>query len=134
MFEASRVAAERARAGDGPTLIECQTMRMHGHGAHDDMSYVPAGAARGVGGPRPDRASTRERLVAEHGFDADEVERIRAEVKAYVDECAQKALASPMPDPEIATDGVFADELTPLGDGHAPWSYWADAVTERSAA
>ena len=28
-------------SGDGPTLIECHTMRMHGHGAHDDMSYVP---------------------------------------------------------------------------------------------
>src|SRR4051812_18988468 len=34
-------AAERARSGGGPTLIECRTMRMHGHGAHDDMSYVP---------------------------------------------------------------------------------------------
>src|SRR4051812_25760871 len=41
VFEASRVAVERAREGAGPTLIGCQTMRMHGHGAHDDMSYVP---------------------------------------------------------------------------------------------
>ena len=41
VFEAARVAADRARAGEGPTLIECHTMRMHGHGAHDDMSYVP---------------------------------------------------------------------------------------------
>jgi pyruvate dehydrogenase E1 component alpha subunit len=42
VFDASRAAADRARRGDGPTLIECRTMRMHGHGAHDDMSYVPA--------------------------------------------------------------------------------------------
>ena len=41
VFEATRIAAERARRGEGPTLIECHTMRMHGHGAHDDMSYVP---------------------------------------------------------------------------------------------
>ena len=41
VFEAARAAAERARAGEGPTLIECRTMRMHGHGAHDDMRYVP---------------------------------------------------------------------------------------------
>src|ERR671937_3075180 len=40
VFEAARLAVERARAGNGPTLIECHTMRMHGHGAHDDMSYV----------------------------------------------------------------------------------------------
>ena len=41
MFEATRVARERALAGDGPTLIEAVTMRMHGHAAHDDMKYVP---------------------------------------------------------------------------------------------
>src|ERR671918_2294692 len=41
VFEATREAAERARGGGGPTLIECHTMRMHGHGAHDDMRYVP---------------------------------------------------------------------------------------------
>ena len=34
-------AAERARAGEGPTLIECKTMRMRGHAEHDDASYVP---------------------------------------------------------------------------------------------
>src|ERR1044072_5574163 len=43
VFEVAHAAAERARGGAGPTLIECQTMRMHGHGAHDDMSYVPEG-------------------------------------------------------------------------------------------
>ena len=41
-----------------------------------------------------------------------------------MDECAKRALESPMPDPDTATDGVFAEELTPLGDGQAPWSYW----------
>ena len=41
VFAAAHEAVERARGGDGPTLIECRTMRMHGHGAHDDMSYVP---------------------------------------------------------------------------------------------
>src|SRR3954468_4689099 len=40
-FEAAAEACERARKGEGPTLIECETMRMHGHGAHDDMRYVP---------------------------------------------------------------------------------------------
>src|SRR4051794_17030976 len=41
VFAAVAAAAERARGGGGPTLIEARTMRMHGHGAHDDMSYVP---------------------------------------------------------------------------------------------
>ena len=59
VFEAAREAAERARGGGGPTLIECQTMRMHGHGAHDDMRYVPNGDARGVGAARSDRPLRR---------------------------------------------------------------------------
>ena len=41
MFEAALAARERALAGEGPTLIEAVTMRMHGHAAHDDMKYVP---------------------------------------------------------------------------------------------
>ena len=123
VFEAARVAAERARAGGGPTLIECHTMRMHGHGAHDDMSYVP-----------PELLEEWERrdpietyiawLVAERDFEPDEIEALRESVKAQVDEAARMALESPMPDPDTALDGVFAEQLTPLGDGDAPWSRW----------
>src|SRR5438105_7615456 len=41
VFYAAAEACERARSGEGPTLIEAVTMRMHGHGAHDNQSYVP---------------------------------------------------------------------------------------------
>src|ERR671935_200298 len=41
VFYAAAEACERARRGEGATLIEAETMRMHGHGAHDDMRYVP---------------------------------------------------------------------------------------------
>jgi TPP-dependent pyruvate/acetoin dehydrogenase alpha subunit len=141
VFEASRVAADRARSGGGPTLIECRTMRMHGHGAHDDMSYVPKEMFEEWSQRDPiDRYA--ERLESEHGFSSDEISDIRAEVKSYIDECAKKALDSPMPDPQLATDGVFADTWEPLGDGQAPWSRWQEghagngsgSVTERSAA
>ncbi len=133
VFEASREAAERARAGAGPTLIECRTMRMHGHGAHDDMSYVPD-AMRDEWSQRDPIERYSERLVAEHGFAAGEVESIRSEVKDYVDECARKALDSPLPEPDVATSGVFADEVTALGDGHAPWSRWVAAQGREVAA
>jgi hypothetical protein len=43
-------------------------------------------------------------------------------VKAYVENCAKKALDSPMPDPGVAQDGVFADRWEPLGDGASPWT------------
>jgi pyruvate dehydrogenase E1 component alpha subunit len=126
VFEATREAADRARGGGGPTLIECETMRMHGHGAHDDMSYVPEGMLDRWAERDPiDRYA--ERLVSDHGFSRDEVAQIRDEVKAYVDECAQEALASPMPAPDEALAGVFAEEWEPLGDGEAPWSFWSKA-------
>ena len=133
VFEAARVGVERARSGEGPTLIGCETMRMHGHGAHDDMSYVPKEMFEEWGRRDPIERYA-ERLVTEYRFSEDEVDSIRAEIKSYVDECAQKALSSPMPDPADATSGVFADAPTTLGDGQAPWSRWAETRGERSVA
>jgi pyruvate dehydrogenase E1 component alpha subunit len=123
VFHAAREAAERARAGAGPSLIECHTMRMHGHGAHDNMSYVPKELIAEWERRDPiERYASR--LVNEHGFAGREIERIQEDVQRYIDECAQRALASAMPDPATATDGVFAERFEPLGDGRAPWSFW----------
>jgi TPP-dependent pyruvate/acetoin dehydrogenase alpha subunit len=133
VFEAARDAAARARSGAGPTLIECQTMRMHGHGAHDDMSYVPKEMLEEWGRRDPIERYA-EHLVAGCGFTAEEVEGIRAEVRDYVDDCASGALASPMPEPDSAVAGVFAEIWEPLGDGRAPWSYWSRANGERRSA
>ena len=132
VFDAARDAADRARSGAGPTLIECRTMRMHGHGAHDDMSYVPKALREEWAGRDPIDGYS-ERLVSDHGFTAERVDAIRAEVREYVDECAQRALASPMPEPATATAGVFADDVTTLGDGNAPWSHWSEATEEAAA-
>jgi TPP-dependent pyruvate/acetoin dehydrogenase alpha subunit len=129
VFEVARVAAERARSAEGPTLIECQTMRMHGHGAHDDMSYVPEELLEEWSRRDPIELYQRA-LASEHGFEPDEIEEIRDSVAAYVDECAERALASPMPGPETATDDVFAERWQPLGDGEAPWSRWREPGPE----
>src|SRR5213083_1863696 len=80
VFEVTRVAVDRARAGDGPTLIECQTMRMHGHGAHDDMRYVPDELLE-EWSRRDPIDLYNGRLIEEHGFSSDEVEGIRASVE-----------------------------------------------------
>jgi pyruvate dehydrogenase E1 component alpha subunit len=129
VFEASRSAADRARTGEGPTLIECRTLRMHGHGAHDDMRYVPDGLHEEWRRRDPIELYAR-RLVDDYGFSTAEIDELRSEVKSYVDECAGKALDSPMPDPAEATEGVFADEWQPLGDGQAPWSRWSGIAEE----
>ena len=129
VFEVARMASDRARAGDGPTLIECQTMRMHGHGAHDDMSYVPDEMLE-EWSRRDPIVLYSSRLVTEHGFEQAEVDQVRSSVEEYVDECAERALESPMPEPELATDGVFAESWEPLGDGEAPWSRWSRSEAE----
>src|SRR5438874_1916742 len=41
VYAATRRAVDRARRGEGPTLIEAKTFRMRGHAEHDDASYVP---------------------------------------------------------------------------------------------
>jgi TPP-dependent pyruvate/acetoin dehydrogenase alpha subunit len=132
VFEASRTAADRARAGKGPTLIECRTLRMHGHGAHDDMRYVPKDLYDAWKRRDPIELYAG-RLVDDHGFATAEVDELRAEVKSYVEECAAKALESPMPDAAEAIAGVFASEWQPLGDGQAPWSRWSGIREEVAA-
>ena len=133
VFAAAQAAVERAREGEGPTLIECQTMRMHGHGAHDDMRYVPA-ELREEWARRDPIDRYREQLVAEHGFNAEEVDAIVADAVKESEECAATALASPLPDPELALEGVFAEAWQALGDGVAPWSRWSEAGNGRAAA
>jgi pyruvate dehydrogenase E1 component alpha subunit len=132
VFERTREAVDRARSGEGPTLIECHTMRMHGHGAHDDMSYVPPELFEEWKRRDPiDRYKAR--LVDDFGFSADEVEAILDEVRGHIAEAAERALASPMPSPDAATQGVFAEQWEPLGDGRAPWSRWQGAAAAQEA-
>jgi TPP-dependent pyruvate/acetoin dehydrogenase alpha subunit len=123
MFEATREARVRALAGEGPTLIEAVTMRMHGHAAHDDMKYVPKEQVEKWRKRDPiDRQSAR--LVA-LGVD---VEALGAQIAAEIDAAASAALNAPMPDPGTVLQGVFCEgEPEPLGDGQAPWSGFAKA-------
>jgi pyruvate dehydrogenase E1 component alpha subunit len=118
VFEATRQARERALGGGGPTLIAAYTMRMHGHGAHDSGSYVPA-AERESWEARDPIEAQRERLRA-LGVDVAELERA---VRAEVDEASAQALAMPAADPQRVLEGVFcAGDPEVLGEGAAPWS------------
>jgi TPP-dependent pyruvate/acetoin dehydrogenase alpha subunit len=117
MFEATRLARERALAGEGPTLIEAVTMRMHGHAAHDDMKYVPA--AQIEEWRRKDPIDRQVRRLEGLGVD---VTAVREAVHEEIDAAVEEALGMPMPDGETATQGVFATEPALLEDGQAPWS------------
>jgi TPP-dependent pyruvate/acetoin dehydrogenase alpha subunit len=121
VFEATLAARERAISGGGPTLIEAVTMRMHGHAAHDDMKYVPKELVEEWRARDPiERKEKRLRAARV------DVEELHASVAAEIDAATQEALATPMPDPSTAVEGVFCEgEAEPLGDGRAPWSGYA---------
>src|SRR5262249_1970183 len=119
MFEATRRARERALAGEGPTLLEAVTMRMHGHAAHDDMKYVPKEQVEEGRKKDPiDRQETRLRELRTDTL------AVRGEVVGAIEEGTREALADSMPDPDTATDRLFYEGEEPilLGDGNAPWS------------
>ena len=63
VYREAKRAIEKARAGGGPTLIECMTLRMEGHAVHDDAFYVPKDTVRGVGEDAT-RSSASDTLAA----------------------------------------------------------------------
>ncbi len=129
VFEAVSAARARALAGEGPTLIEAQTMRMHGHGAHDDGSYVAADLLERWGVRDPIDRCLEVAVAREIDVDA-----VRAAVAAEIDAALAKALQAPMPDPATATAGVFCEgEPEPLGEGVARWSGFAATAEAVSA-
>jgi pyruvate dehydrogenase E1 component alpha subunit len=126
MFEATRRARERAIAGEGPTLLEAVTMRMHGHAAHDDMKYVPKEQVEEW--RQKDPIDRQEARVREAGVDTT---ALREEIREAIDAGTQEALEMAMPDPETATHRLFhdGDEEILLGDGNAPWSGFARSAS-----
>jgi pyruvate dehydrogenase E1 component alpha subunit len=113
--EATR-AIEKARDGGGPTLLECLTLRMEGHGAHDDNSYIPRElldewAAR-------DPIARHRAWLREHvGFGDDEDAEVTQSVSRLLHEAVRRAEESPLPDPDTLLDGVYADSGEPTISG-----------------
>jgi pyruvate dehydrogenase E1 component alpha subunit len=112
VYREAKRAIEKARDGGGPTLIESVTLRMEGHAVHDDAFYVPKELFEEWARRDPiERFRAWLRDFASLS-DAEEDE-ITSGVKRLLNESAQRAEESPLPDPETVTDGVFAtsDEL-----------------------
>lgn len=109
VYEATKRAVERARAGGGPSLIEAKTFRMKGHAEHDDAGYVPKHTIEEW--KKKDPIERFERHLIGRGLAAeDELKEIVARIDAQLNEEVDFALASPMPPPERAFEGVYAPE------------------------
>jgi TPP-dependent pyruvate/acetoin dehydrogenase alpha subunit len=107
MYEVTRRAVARARRGEGPTLIEADTMRMHGHAEHDDMRYVPKGLLEEWA--RKDPLLRYERFLLGRGLSQTALDDIVTRIERELDAELAAAEASPLPAPDSGLDGVFAD-------------------------
>jgi 2-oxoisovalerate dehydrogenase E1 component len=121
-------AAERARSGRGPALIELIAMRMCGHAHHDDMLYLgkdpqpswsyPALTEQGYANrelyeywrAKDPIVTYAAKLQSEGIVGADEVERWKREIEELVEREARAVIDAPWPEGASAGDGVFADE------------------------
>ncbi len=106
-------AVARARAGGGPTLIECKTYRTRAHAeGMGDFTYRTREDVDAWKQKCP-IARLRQQLIADKTATAAELDAIDAEVKAMVDESRQFAEASAWPKAEDATRHVYCEQPSP---------------------
>ena len=112
VYNEAKRAIEKARAGGGPTLVECVTLRMEGHAVHDDASYVPKELLEEWAKRDP---IARFRLWLSEQAQADEAELSGLEegVKTLLAAAQKLAESSPLPDPSELEQGVYAEPEPP---------------------
>jgi pyruvate dehydrogenase E1 component alpha subunit/2-oxoisovalerate dehydrogenase E1 component alpha subunit len=113
VYDAVKAAVDRARRGEGPTLVGVDTMRMSGHAQHDDMRYVPKPLLDEW--RQKDPIDRFRRWLIERGLaQTVELDALDRELKAHA--AAEADLADQMPacDPSDVSSGVYH------GDHFAP--------------
>lgn len=109
-YEAMKDAIDRARSGEGPTLIECMTYRFHPHTSDDDdRTYRTREEVEEAKGKDPLIAFATY-LKGAGLIDDEGVESLRVELKAEVDKAVEDAWNAADPEPESAMRHVFAEE------------------------
>ena len=109
VYDVTRRAVDRARAGGGVSLIELMTYRRKGHAEHDNQSYVPAGEIERWERENDPIARYVTRLTGDLGFSPGEVDRIDERVRTEVDAATDLAERSPSPEPLDSLRAVYAE-------------------------
>jgi TPP-dependent pyruvate/acetoin dehydrogenase alpha subunit len=108
VYDACHEACERARRGEGPTLIEAKMMRMKGHAIHDAAEYVPK-PLFDYWKKRDPIARLEDYLLKKKWLTAAENAALIADVERQLEADREFAVASPMPAPESAAGGVYCE-------------------------
>jgi pyruvate dehydrogenase E1 component alpha subunit/2-oxoisovalerate dehydrogenase E1 component alpha subunit len=107
-YEATKRAVDRARAGEGTSIVELMTYRRKGHAEHDNQSYVPAGEIEKWAAENDPLDRYIARLTGED-VKKSELEAIDERVRREIDEATDVAEASGVPQPLDALEGIYAD-------------------------
>jgi pyruvate dehydrogenase E1 component alpha subunit len=107
VYEVARRTVDRARNGDGPSLVEAKTYRHGGHSRADPGKYRPDDEVQEWLARDP--IPTLRRRLVDAGVDEAELDQIDRSTQAAVDDATEKAKAAPFPDPSSLETDVFAD-------------------------
>jgi pyruvate dehydrogenase E1 component alpha subunit len=104
--DTAREAVQRARSGDGPTLIEAMTYRQLGHSRSDPAKYRPAGELESWLARDP--ITIAEQRLRSQGVSDAELDKLRDDAAATVRDAADRAMSWPDPDPAERFEDVLA--------------------------
>lgn len=107
VYEATEKAVERARKGEGPTLIECKTYRHKGHSRVDPAKYRPKEEVEEWLAKDPIKCF-KEKLLQTNTLTESEIQQIEKEVSDEIEEAVKFAMESPYPAPEEALEDIYA--------------------------
>jgi 2-oxoisovalerate dehydrogenase E1 component alpha subunit len=118
-YAAARAAVDRARAGEGPSLIEARVMRLTAHSSDDQQTKYRSEEELASEKARDPLPLFRAQL-ADAGVLTEEAEaKISAEIKATVEDATDYAESQPDPDPSTAMKWVYAEDWP--GETPPPW-------------
>jgi len=137
-YDCTKRAVNRARAGEGVSLLELMTYRRKGHAEHDNQSYVPDGEIERWAAENDPIDRFVRVLRDREGVSAETLAEIDARIVGEIDAATDEAERSGVPDPLDALVGVYADppaerplwfregaDVSSLGkEGPEGWGTW----------
>jgi len=110
VYKVAKEVYKKARAGEGPTFIECKTMRMHGHSEHDAAKYVPRELLEEW--KKKDPVLKMENYLLENNHASEnELKDIDKRVHDVIEDAEEFAENSPYPDGKEAVEGLYATPI-----------------------
>ena len=111
VYEAAAQAADRARRGEGPTLIECDTYRLRGHHEGDEQTYRTREEVNYVKEHNDSIQNMKNLLLAQFGWTEEEDRAVYASVEAQVAAAVEFGMNSPAMQVEDMLKNLFAEEV-----------------------